>query len=207
MESGNRHKVANSTQVAVLGTLAEFHQDPLPYDLAALVNLVAGINPDLLCLDISLEQWQRQDFSSLPPEYGEALLPLAAQTDIVVVPIGGEQVMPRAVATGWHGTLIGWLRDLLAWIQAAAPGPDAINQGWRHHLGNVLYGLARFLAGRDVSHAYHTHIETLTQAVLRVAQRNPGSRILVVTNIQYCHHVRPRLRKHPKIQVSTYRDL
>jgi len=191
----------------VLGTLAEFHQEPLPYDLEALVKLVADINPDLLCLDITLEQWQQQDFSHLSEEYSQALLPLAAQTDIVVVPIGGEQAMPRATAVGWRGVLIRWARKLLGWIQSGAPGPNAINQGWRHDLGNVLYGLTRFLTGHNVAHAYHAHIESLTQAALGVAQNNPGSRILVVTNIQYCHHIRPRLREHPEVQVNSYQEL
>jgi len=207
MERVDKNEVENPPQIAVLGTLAEFHRDSLPYDLTALVDLVAKIHPDLLCLDISLEQWQQQDFSELPAEYSKALLPLADQTDIVVVPIGGPEMMPQATAVGWRGVLIGWVRNLLACIQANAPGPDAINQGWRHHLGNVLYGLARMLARREVNHAYRAHIGQLSQAAMRVAENNPGSRILVVTNIQYCHHVRPRLREQPEIQVKTYYEL
>ena len=196
----------NPTQIAVLGTLAEFHQDPLPYDLAALVNLVAKINPDLLCLDISLAQWQRQDFSGLPAEYSEALLPLAEQTDIVVVPIGGHETMPRATAVGWRGLLIGWARKLLGRMQASAPGPDALNQGWRHHWGNLLYSLVRALAGSTVQAAYQTHIKQVSQAALQAAHNNPGSRILVVTNIQYCHHIRPHLRQ-ADVTETTYTDL
>ena len=92
-----------ATRIAVLGTLAEFHQDPLPYNLAALVDLVAAIHPDLLCLDITHEQWQQKRFDKLSPEYSRALLPLAAQTDIVVVPIGGQQMMPSTSASGWRG--------------------------------------------------------------------------------------------------------
>ena len=206
MEHVDKNEANNPTQIAVLGTLAEFHQDPLPYDLTALVDLVAAINPDLLCLDISLEQWQQQDFSSLPAEYSEALLPLANQTDIVVVPIGGSQAMPRATAVGWRGGLIGWVRKLLAGIQASAPGPDAINQGWRHELSNVLYGLGRTLAGSAVNRAYHAHIEQLSQAAQRVSENNPGSRILVVTNIQYCHHIRPQLQQ-AGLTETTYKDL
>ncbi len=207
MERVDKNEAEHPTQIAVLGTLAEFHQDPLPYDLTALVDLVAEIHPDLLCLDISLEQWQRQDFSNLPAEYSEALLPLAAQTDIVVVPVGGPEMMPQATAVGWRDGLIGWARRFLAQMQATAPGPDAINQGWRHELGNMLYGLARKLAGSAVNHAYHAHIDQLSQAALHVAKNNPGSRILVVTNIQYCHHIRPQLREQPGIQVKTYYEL
>lgn len=195
------------TLVAVLGTLAEFHREPIPYDLPALIELVRKINPDLLCLDMTLEQWQKQDFSELPPEYAEALLPLAYQTDMVVAPIGDEYPMPRATAGGWRGMSIRWLRGWIGWLQHTAPGLDAVNQGWRHHLGDILYSLTHWLAGAKGRHAYHERIEHLTRSVLAVAQRNPGSRILVVANVQYCHHIRPRLRQFPDVQVAPYTEL
>lgn len=195
------------TTVAVLGTLAEFHREPIPYDLPALVDLVADIHPDLLCLDMTPAQWQQQAFGDLPPEYREGLLPLARQTDIVVVPIGDEHGATRPGASGWRSRAITWLRGQIATIQRTAPGPDAVNQGWRHHLGTVLYGLVRWLAGRETRRAHDAHIDCLTEAVVDVARRNRGDRVLVVVNIQYCHHVRPRLREIPGIQVTSYRDL
>ena len=45
------------TPVAVLGTLAEFHREPIPYDLAALVRFAVTLRPDLLGLDMTTEQW------------------------------------------------------------------------------------------------------------------------------------------------------
>lgn len=44
------------TPVAVLGTLAEFHREPIPYNLAALVRLVTELRPDLLCLDLTVQR-------------------------------------------------------------------------------------------------------------------------------------------------------
>jgi hypothetical protein len=207
MMNGDTNETTHPTRIAVLGTLAEFHQDPLTYDLETLMHLVAEINPDLLCLDMTLEQWQEQDFGRLPEEYSQALLPLAAQTDIVVVPIGGERVMPRSLATGWRGVVINGTRKLLNWIHSSAAGPDAINQGWRHDVGNMLYTLARNLAGDQTVHVYHAHIEQVSQAVLEAAQNNPGNRILVVTNIQYCHHIRPLLQQQSGIIETSYKDL
>lgn len=207
MTTDTEQKANIQTRIAVLGTLAEFHEAPIPYDLESLVALVAEINPDLLCLDISLEQWQQQDFSSLPSEYRDALLPLAHQTDIVVVPIGGEHAMPRATATGWRGTVIGWLRQALRWLQADVDSPEALNQGWRHDTGNLLYSFTRHLAGEVTNRAYHDHIEQVSQAALQAAANNPGSRILVVTNIQYCHHIRPQLRRQPDVVETTYSNL
>jgi hypothetical protein len=125
---------------------------------------------------------------------------------MVVVPIGGEQVMPRATAVGWRSLPISGVRKLLGWMQTKAPTPDALNQGWRHELANLLYGLTRQLAGEGANHAYHSHIEQLAQAALQVAANNPGNRILVVTNIQYCHHIRPQLQQ-PGIQETIYTNL
>ncbi len=195
------------TSVAVLGTLTEFHDDPIPYDLSTLIDLVNKINPDLLCLDITMDQWQAQDFSHLPPEYRDALLPLAYQTDIVVAPIAGSRPPEKLNLAGWRGFLIRQIRRILTWMQQTAPGPDAMNQGWRHDWGNAFYEIMRKLAGHQVQQTYHERIETLTQAVMNVAENNPDNRILVVTNIQYCHHIRPRLKQLPDVQVTTYSDL
>jgi len=47
----------------------------------------------------------------------------------------------------------------------------------------------------------------VSQAALHAAANNPGSRILVVTNIQYCHHIRPLLRQQPDVVETAYTNL
>ncbi|HSD82377.1 MAG TPA: hypothetical protein VLG46_00870 [Anaerolineae bacterium] len=195
------------TPVAVLGTLTEFHREPLPYNLRALVKLVTDLRPDLLCLDITPDQWQRRDFADLPPEYREGLLPLAQQTDIVVVPIGEAYPLTEPQASGWRGRFIALLRRGLIGLQRTSPDPAAINQGWRHHVANELYDTIARLAGQDVQHAWHTHTAHLTQRVWETAQRDPGCHILVVVNVRYCHHLRPALKKYPEIDIVPYTQL
>ncbi len=195
------------TPVAVLGTLAEFHREPIPYDLGALVRLVNELRPDLLCLDLTPDQWQRRDFAELPPEYREALLPLAHQTDIVVVPIGGEQPFAEPTASGSRGRVIAVSRKWLAYLQRTSPGPAAINEGWRHHLADSLYSLIAWLAGKEARRAWQAHTAHLTKQVLEVVHRDPGCRILVVVNVRHCHHIRPALRKYSEINVVPYSAL
>lgn len=195
------------TAVAVLGTLAEFHQEPIAFDLDALVDLVQQINPDLLCLDMTSEQWRARDFGDLPPEYREALLPLAYQTDIVVAPVGGDGPPPEPQAAGWRGMLIGLVRGLLGWLQKSAPGPDAINSGWRHDLANHLYDLTVKLGENDVRSAQATHRQRLIDNIVKTARRDPGARILVVVNVRDCHHIRPALRTCEEIEVRSYTEL
>ena len=195
------------TKVAVLGTLAEFHREPIPYDLAALIQLVADLGPDLLCLDMTPDQWQQGDFSDLPPEYREALLPLAYQTDIVVAPIARENPPEEPTAGGWRGRMIAVFRRWLATIQRTAPGPAAVNQGWRHEVANLLYHLIATLAGGQAFQETQTHRNHLIQQVLALVERDPGRRVLVVVNVRHCHHIRPALRQYSEVQVVSYSDL
>ncbi len=195
------------TPVAVLGTLAEFHREPIPYDLAALVRLVTDLHPDLLCLDITPEQWRQRDFGELPPEYREALLPLAHQTDIVVVPIGDEHPFKEAFATGWRGRAVGVLRRWLAYLQRHAPGPAEVNEGPHHFLADLLHEAIGWLAGRETQRAWKVNTGHLLQQVLEVVRRDPGCRVLVAVNVRYCHHIRHELKKHSEVQVVRYSEL
>jgi hypothetical protein len=199
--------ISQPTRVAVLGTLAEFHRRPIPFDLPALAQLVADLNPDLLCLDMTPAQWQQGDVGGLPPEYTEALIPLANQTDIVVVPIGGEHPPDEPTAAGWRGRIIVLMRHWLAAIQQTAPGPAAVNQGWRHDLSNLLYHLIALVAGGQAEEQWQVHRHHLAQQVLELARRDPGRRVLVVVNVRHCHHIRPALRNYAEIEVVPYTEL
>ncbi len=195
------------TRVAVLGTLAEFNNEAIPFEMTALLELVANINPDLLCLDITPEQWRERDFDNLPREYREALLPLAHQTDIVVAPIGGEKPSATPVVGGWRRKVINWLHSWIGSIQRKAPGPDATNQGWRHVLANYLYDATRTLSSGSRKREVADYVDHLALKALEISRRDPGTRVLVVINVQYCHIVRKRLHEYSDVEVANYRDL
>ena len=192
------------TPVAVLGTLAEFHRELIPYNLPMLVGLVTVIRPDLLCLDLTPDQWQRRDFGDLPPEYRDALLPLAHQTDIVVVPIAGDRSFQEPVGTGWRGWAIMVVRGRLAYLQRTAPGPGAVNAGPRHFVADLLYETIALLAGAATRRAWKAHRDHLVGQVLAVVRRDPDARVLVVVNVRHCHHLRRTLRRHPEVQIVDY---
>ena len=197
----------DKTRVAVLGTLAEFHQDAVAFDLEALLELVVGIYPDLLCLDIRSEAWDQKRFDELPPEYREALLPLAERSDIVVVPIGEAQIQEGAETIGWRAWIIRGLRSLLAGLQRNAPSPHAANYGWRHDLANVLYYLIDRLDQRHLLKSHQAHTQHLIEQIRAVADRDPQADILAVVNVRYCHHIRPALREDANIEIVPFMEL
>jgi hypothetical protein len=195
------------TSVAVLGTLADFHREPIPYNLGALLHLVKDLQPDLLCLDITKEEWATQDFAGLPLEYRDALVPLARQTDIVVVPVADERPGAEPVLRGLRGTIGARVRQALAYLQRSAPSPAAINQGMRHHAANHLYEMLAGLQGGDLRRNATLHASRLAWNVVQAVRRDPGRRSLVVVNVRYCHYVRRYLRSYLDLHVVPFAEL
>jgi hypothetical protein len=146
--------------------------------------------------------------SSAIPYDMQALVDLVVDVhpDLLCLDISPAQ-WQRGDFAGWRGGLIGWLHDRLAALQQSAPGLDAINRGWRHDLGNLIYHLIALLATGDVEQQRKRHLVTLRAQVVQTARRDPGARILVVVNIQYCHLLRPELGRQPDIEMVTYHEL
>jgi hypothetical protein len=82
-----------------------------------------------------------------------------------------------------------------------------VNGGWRHIIADTLYEIIGLLAGLVHRHLWKRHTQRLVQAVLPVARRDPGCRVLVVLNVRHCHLVRHALRRFPEICVVSYSQL
>ena len=213
--------VSGPTPVAVVGTLAEFRPEPTPYDLATLVEFVRVIGPDLLCLDMTLDQWRRRDFGGLPPEYREALLPLAHQTDIVVVPIGSgvgsegstTPMVGMPGRGGWRNWFFVRLRAAVGSLQRGAQTPVAVDRGIRHWLAELLYHALDWLergsglGGASTRHSAAAHRDDLAERIVELARRDSGRRILVVVNARYCHALRRALQQSSEVELVGYADL
>lgn len=202
-----------STTVAVVGSLAEFRPNPTPFDLAALVRFLREIGPDLLCLDMTLEEWRRRDFGGLPSEYRDALLPLAYQTDIVVVPVGngaeegsatGRDTRAGSRVRNW---IVDRLRGALTRLESGTRGPVAVDRGAHHAVAELLYHLIDYSQGVPPSAGIAAHGEGLATRIAEVARRDPGCRILAVVNARYCHRLRNELRHHPEVRLVHFSEL
>ncbi len=195
------------TRVAVLGTIAEFHIGAVAFNLEALFDLVVKIHPDLLCLDIPPGIWEQRSFDQLPPEYRDALLPLAERSDIVIVPIGHKLIQPQPRISRWRGAVTRVLQALLSALQRNAPSPLAVNYGWRHDLANGLYYLIDRLDQTFVRESHKAHTQHLIERIRQAVRRDPQANILAVVNVRYCHHIRPELRKDEQIEVVPFTEL
>ncbi len=184
------------TRLAVLGTVADTHRLSVVYDLACLRKLVADISPDLLCAEVTPEIWES---GNIPPgeiEVREALAPLVAATDTVLIPVSpthwrytdfGEKV-------GWRRNLVQGLDRFLSWGQRRANDPEAIN-GWLFNgFCHTVCALTEILWSAKERESWEAQTETMAENILQAVRRDPGLRVLVTVRCQRVHRLVPLLK-------------
>ena len=200
------------SRVAVLGTLAELHHEPIRYDLKALVRLVKDLQPDLLCAEIHRDHWRNGNLAQLPPEYSETLLPLARRTDIVVVPVASDQgcelITPHSgPVRGGRSALVWWMNWLLRSLQRDAGTPEAINTGFFGYLCDVMCTVTAWLCGEATRRAWQRANQQLYDNVLQAVRRDPGRRVLVTVDCRRRHQLETRLKAVTEIELVHFHNL
>lgn len=201
-----------SSRVAVLGTLAELHQEPIEYNLQTLRRLVKDLQPDLLCAEIHPDDWQAGDLSRLPPEYRETLVPLSRRTDIIIVPVSGskerELVAPRGGRMlGLRTLLVRSLNGQLRLMQRLANGPRAINSGLFGWICDGMCALTAWVCGPEAQRTWDQANQAILNNIISAIQRDPGRRVLVTVDCRRRHRLERNLRHVPKVELVNYREL
>lgn len=205
-------KSAVRSRVAVLGTLAELHQEPIKYNLTTLRRLVKDLQPDLLCAEIHPDDWQEGDLRKMLPEYRDALLPLSQRTDIIIVPVSGSQEWELIIPKGGH--LIG-LRTVilrvfngqLRLMQRLASGPRAINSGLFGWFCDGMCSLTAWVCGSHAQRAWDQANRAMLSNIIGAIRRDPGRRVLVTVDCRRRHRLERSLRLEPEVELVNYHSL
>ncbi|MBI3362247.1 MAG: hypothetical protein HY023_14185 [Chloroflexi bacterium] len=200
------------SRVAVLGTLADLHQQSIAYDLKVLARLVKQIQPDLLCAEIGRDHWETSDLARMPVEYREALVPVCKRSDIVLIPVAGSEATPLVVQRSgrWRGlraALVGLLNWHLRVVQRLASTPEAINSGTFGTICSSMCGLIAWAGGPEALRAWATANDRILQNVLAAVRRDPGRRVLVTVDCRRRHLLDRRLRTFGEIEVVEFHQL
>lgn len=201
---------SDRTRLAVLGTLADLHREPLVYDLACLRSLVADIAPDLLCAEIIRDVWERHDLSAASLEVREALAPIEAATDIVVVPVAASMKSYAGFlpANPRRRNLVRLFDRLLRWGQRQANRPEAVNGVLFGAFCHTVCWLAERLWTLEQQADWGVQNSAMAENILQAARRDPGRRILVVVQCQRLHRLLPMLHAHPAVlEIVNYQAL
>jgi len=197
------------TRLAILGTLSDLHRQPIAYDLNCLRHLVADLAPDLLCAEITREAWEGGDLSTAAVEVREALAPVVAATDIVLVPVlpTSKQYADFTPATGWHRDLVRTFDWLLQWGQREADSPEAVNGALFGAFCHTLCALTEMLWTPEDRAAWEAQNTALAENIVQAVQQDRGRRVLVTVQCQRKHWLDARLRRQADVELVHYWEL
>lgn len=198
------------TRLAILGTMSDLHTQPISYDLNCLQKVVADLSPDLLCAEITKEAWERTDLTQASLEVREALVPLIACTDIVLIPIAPspKQYVDFTPDSGWRHRIVRTFDRLLRWGQIQANDVKNINGfGFGAFCHTVCMLTEMFWTKKDRA-AWEKQNSQLAENIVRAVQRDRGRRVLVAVQCQRLHRLIPLLQAHNNLfQIVSYQDL
>ena len=202
----------NSTQtrLAILGTMSDLHRQPISYDLNCLQKVVADLSPDLLCAEITKQAWERTDLTQASLEVREALAPVIASTDIVLIPVAPDpkQYVDFTPDSGWRHRIVRTFDRLLRWGQIQADDVKSINGfGFGAFCHTVCLLTEMFWTKNDRA-TWEKQNRELAESIVRAVQRDRGRRVLVAVQCQRLHRLIPLLQAHNNLfQIVSYQDL
>jgi len=198
------------TRLAVLGTLSDLHRQPIAYDLNCLRALVADLSPDLLCAEITREAWEGGDLSTAAVEVREALAPVVAATDIVLIPVLPtlKQYADFTPATGWRRDVVCAFDRALQWGQREADRPEAVNGVLFGAFCHTLCALSERMWTAEDCAAWEAQNKAMAENILLAVRRDPGLRVLVTLQCQRLHTLLSLLKAHSdELEIVDYREL
>lgn len=186
------------TRLALLGTMSELHHEPVSYDLARLAIVVAAVAPDLLGAEITQEMWESGNLLTAAVEVREALAPVVAATDVVLVPVASspERFGDFSPEHGWRAQMVRAFDRLLRWGQRQADTAEAVNGALFGAFCHTVCHLTEWSLTAEERAAWNAQNEAIAANILNAVRRDPGRRVLVAVQCQRIHKLLPLLRNN-----------
>lgn len=198
------------TRLAILGTMSDLHRELLPYDLACLRKIIAEGNPDLLCAEVTLSDWEQGQLAAAELEVREALAPVVKATDIVLVPVvpSRKKYAEFAVETGWRKQIARAGLNTLRWGQRKAATPQAIHSLPFGAFCHTVCALTEAAWTAKERAEWKEQNQSMVDNILEVVRRDPGRRVLVVVQCQRMHRLNQVFKAHSaEVEIVGYQHL
>ncbi len=198
------------TRLALLSTISDLHNEPVGYDLASLAALVAELAPDLLCAEITREMWEGGGLSQAAVEVREALAPVVAATDVVLVPVApnGNRFADFAPEEGWRQGMAHTFERMLQWGQRKADRPKAINEPLFELFCHSLCVMTEWSWTAEMRAAWEEQNKLIADNIIEAVRRDNGRRVLVAVQCQRIHKLEPLLKQYEdELEIVNYWEL
>ena len=210
MAANNATNHSSRTRLALLATLSDLHYEPVGYDLASLRTLVTDLAPDLLCAEITREMWEGGDLSRAAIEVREALAPVVAATDVVLIPVAptDKRFADFAPEAGWRRSMVHSIDHVLQWGQHLADTPKAINGTLFGAFCHPLCLLTERSWTAEQRQAWHEQNKLIVDTMIERIRLDNGRRVLVAVQCQRIHELEPLLKAYAdELEIVDYWNL
>lgn len=207
--------LAKKSEVFVLGTLYNRHENVAGYQLDALKKAIELIDPDIMVLDVNPEELREQKVSAGKIEYPGVIFPYLKRKGIKAYP--GEPGEP--MFTEIVNAVANLRKDLadkyparnmamrrfrtttfealvLLWTSPAVANSETTEK--------VIVGLkayeAKMLGPLEIE-SHERWDRYAAEMVLKAARENQGKRILQLTGIENCPRIRRELKRSNRIKL------
>lgn len=197
----SQSKGQTKSRLALLATMSELHRQPIAYDLACLRDLVAALAPDLLCAEITRQMWEGDDLSQAALEVREALAPVVAATDVVLIPIAPtpHRFADFAPPAGWREQTVRTFDRVLRWGQQKAGRPEAVHGLAFEAFCHTVCTLTELSWTADKRRQWNEQNRTMANNIVQAVRRDSGRRVLVAVQCQRIRKLEPLLKRHSDI--------
>lgn len=140
----------------------------------------------------------------------QALEPAARLTETVLAPVAPspERFEDFVAPPGWRQNLVRTFDRWLRWGQRKAGKPQAIHGMLFESFCHTVCLMTEMAWSARERAAWERQNQALAEAILQVARRDPGRRVLVAVQCQRFHKLEPLLKEYSdEIALVDYWDL
>ena len=205
----SQNKTKQPTEVVVLCTLHQFHEEVAGYSYADLKREIERLRPDVLAVELTPSDLAARKPQKIKREYQEAVYPLlhAHKWKAVAMEPEGERSQkliaaireaetalsrdfPQKEETAqlYSDTLFEYLRT--RWHSAAD-----VNSAWTDDLFAVKHAFQEKLYGPKEEEGWEGWNRHFLERILDAAEANPGKRIVVTVGAEHGYWLREHLRR------------
>ena len=208
-------KWTKPTEVVVLCTLHQFHEETPGYSYADLKDAIERLNPDILAVELTPTALAAKTPQKIKREYQNAVYPLldAHKWEAVAMEPEGElstrlinavreaeasleKDFPQKseVADLYSDTLFSYLRA--RWHSAAD-----VNSEWTDASYAVKHAFQEKLYGSKEVEGWEGWNQHFLERIMEAAKANPGKRIVVTVGAEHGYWLREHLRQEESVKL------
>ncbi len=214
---------SKKTEIVLIGTLRDSHYLSHNYSMSQLKEILNGIQPDIICIDMTPKHYINKDMRFMQPEVLGVIDPWAKQHDVPVYGIGwwdeNFYVMYQKYMKENHqkyDSLSNALKNTDEYKRYENILDDVVSVSYKDvHADTTLRTIENYY--KKMEEIYQDEEPTLwwekrnaemLKRLLNIANKNKGKRIAVVVGMDHIYYLYKRLQNEKNITVHlcTYYD-